>query len=67
MVLKAPDFPSVLVELGFVSNAQDVASMTSPEWRAQTAASMTAAVERFMAGKFPAGDGGESGAVTPAH
>ena len=67
VVLKAPDFPSVLVELGFVSNAQDVASMTSPEWRAQTAASMTAAVERFMAGKFPAGDGGESGAVTPAH
>jgi len=65
MVLKAPDFPSVLVELGFVSNAQDVANMTSPEWRAQTAAAMTTAVERFIAGPSTAGGGGETGAVAP--
>ena len=30
-------FPSVLVELGYLSNPQDVANMTSPEWRAKTA------------------------------
>ena len=33
VVLKAPDFPSVLVELGYLSNAQDVANLTSPDWR----------------------------------
>ena len=29
VVLKAPEFPSVLVELGYLSNAQDVQSLTS--------------------------------------
>jgi len=49
VVLKAPDFPSVLVELGYLSNPQDVANMTSPEWRAKTATAMVAAIERFFA------------------
>ena len=35
VVLKAPDFPSVLVELGYLSNPQDVQSLSSPEWRAK--------------------------------
>ena len=35
VVLKAPEFPSVLVELGYLSNAQDVQSLASPEWRAK--------------------------------
>ncbi len=37
VVLKAPDFPSVLVELGYLSNAHDVANLKSPEWREKTA------------------------------
>ena len=49
VVLKAPDFPSVLVELGYLSNAEDVANMTDPDWRAKTANAMTEAVERFFA------------------
>ena len=53
VVLKAPDFPSVLVELGYLSNPQDVASMTSPEWRAKTASAMAAAVERFFSPNSP--------------
>ena len=32
-VLQAPDVPSVLVELGFLSNASDIANLQKPEWR----------------------------------
>jgi N-acetylmuramoyl-L-alanine amidase len=49
VVLKAPDFPSVLVELGYLSNAKDVQAMKSPEWRTRTASAMAEAVERFFA------------------
>ena len=70
MVLKAPDFPSVLVELGYLSNPQDVANLVSPEWRTKTAAAMTTAVARFFA---PGGAGateratprGQAGTGTP--
>jgi N-acetylmuramoyl-L-alanine amidase len=50
VVLKAPEFPSVLVELGYLSNAQDVQAMSSPEWRAKTATAMVKAVDAFFAG-----------------
>jgi N-acetylmuramoyl-L-alanine amidase len=56
VVLKAPDFPSVLVELGYLSNAQDVQAMSSPDWRAKTASAMANAVDRFFA---PARNDGE--------
>lgn len=32
-VLKAPDIPSVLIELGFLSSERDRANLASPEWR----------------------------------
>src|SRR5436190_20635060 len=37
VVLKAPDVPSVLVELGFVTNKTDLKSLISQEWRERTA------------------------------
>ena len=49
VVLKAPDFPSVLVELGYLSNAKDVQAMRSAEWRTRTAGAMAEAVDRFFA------------------
>lgn len=36
-VLKSPDIPSVLVELGFMSSARDLKRLTDPEWRARMA------------------------------
>lgn len=36
-VLKAPDIPSVLVELGFMSSKVDRDKLASPEWRRQAA------------------------------
>jgi N-acetylmuramoyl-L-alanine amidase len=50
VVLKAPEFPSVLVELGYLSNPQDVQSLASPDWRASAAAAMVRAIDAFFAG-----------------
>jgi N-acetylmuramoyl-L-alanine amidase len=55
VVLKAADFPSVLVELGYLSSPEDVANMTSREWRAKTAAAMVASIQRFFAPPSKAG------------
>jgi N-acetylmuramoyl-L-alanine amidase len=47
-VLRAPDVPSVLIELGFLSNAQDVKLLTSSEWRDKVTDAMTEAVRNFF-------------------
>ena len=47
-VLKAPDVPSVLVELGYVSNPKDLKLLISDDWRAHTADSMVQAVHAFF-------------------
>jgi len=36
-VLKAPDIPSVLIELGFMSSQRDLENLTSVSWRANAA------------------------------
>ncbi|WP_241962893.1 N-acetylmuramoyl-L-alanine amidase [Thalassorhabdomicrobium marinisediminis] len=46
-VLNAADFPSVLLEVGFLSNAQDRARLTSPTGRAPIVAAVTLAVARW--------------------
>jgi N-acetylmuramoyl-L-alanine amidase len=48
VVLKAPDVPSVLVELGYVSNKADLKSMISAQWRDRTADSIVQAVDSFF-------------------
>jgi N-acetylmuramoyl-L-alanine amidase len=48
-VLKAPDVPSVLVELGYVSNKGDMGNLVSEDWRAHTADAMARAVDMFLA------------------
>jgi N-acetylmuramoyl-L-alanine amidase len=56
-VLKAPDVPSVLVELGFLTNSQDEALLQTPDWQRTTASSIVAAVNQFFATRvagFPA-------------
>ncbi|RED11374.1 N-acetylmuramoyl-L-alanine amidase family protein [Pontivivens insulae] len=46
-VLKAPDIPSVLVELGFLSDRQDRANMISPAWRAEAIAGIIGALDQW--------------------
>jgi N-acetylmuramoyl-L-alanine amidase len=48
-VLRAPDVPSVLVELGYVSNRGDLRSLLSTNWRDRTADSIAQAVDSYFA------------------
>ena len=48
LVLKAPDVPSVLLELGYLSNSQDVKLLTSDEWRGRATDAVLAAIEGFF-------------------
>jgi len=47
-VLRAPDVPSVLVELGYVSNKDDLQSLLSDSWRERTADSMATAIDGYF-------------------
>jgi N-acetylmuramoyl-L-alanine amidase len=48
-VLKAPDVPSVLLELGFLSNPDDEKQLTSDAWRDRMTDSVTAAIDGYFA------------------
>lgn len=47
-VLKSPDIPSVLVELGFLSNPEDVKSLSRPDHRAGVAEAVLRALDRHF-------------------
>lgn len=47
-VLKAHDVPSVLVELGYVSNKDDLQHLVSENWRSRTVGSVAQAVDAFL-------------------
>lgn len=47
-VLKAPDVPSVLLELGYFSSTRDVANLTAPEWRQKAADSVARSIDEFF-------------------
>ena len=49
MVLKAPDVPSVLLETGYISNDDDLALLTSEEYRHKIAFGVRRAVEAHFA------------------
>ena len=49
IVLKAPDVPSVLVELGYMSTKDDLVHLMSTDWRSRTADSVVHAVNAFFA------------------
>jgi len=53
VVLKAADIPSVLVEMGFMSNPRDEAALRRPDHRKLVAEAMHRAVEAYFAGTAP--------------
>jgi N-acetylmuramoyl-L-alanine amidase len=46
-VLKAPEVPSALVELGFLSSAADRARLMDPAWRAEAVAALADGIEAW--------------------
>ena len=63
VVLKAPDVPSVLLELGYLSNDRDVKNLTSPEWRDKTSSKIAEAIDKFFVPKAAAQPVGDTMAV----
>lgn len=47
-VLQAPDVPSVLVELGFLSNVHDTANLMQAEWRDRTAEAIARGISTYF-------------------
>ena len=50
-VLKAPDVPSVLIELGYVSNPQDEARLNDPAHRRLLMAALRRAIDNYFAAR----------------
>jgi N-acetylmuramoyl-L-alanine amidase len=55
VVLRAPDVPSVLVELGYVSNKEDLKSLVSAEWRGRSADAIVQAIHTFFTTRLAGG------------
>ncbi|MBU1335061.1 MAG: N-acetylmuramoyl-L-alanine amidase [Alphaproteobacteria bacterium] len=52
-VLQAPDVPSVLLELGFLSNADDMANLLRGEWQDRTADALARGISSYFDGLVP--------------
>lgn len=47
-VLQAPDVPSVLVELGYLSNPADITNLTQSDWRDRTAEAIARGISTYF-------------------
>jgi N-acetylmuramoyl-L-alanine amidase len=59
VVLKAPEVPSVLLEIGFLSNKEDVKLFKSDKWPESEARTVARAIETFLGGAVPAKEAGQ--------
>ena len=54
-VLKAPDVPSVLVELGFLTNRSDERNLTTTSWRRRVAGALVKSVDSYFGERLAEG------------
>lgn len=47
-VLKAPDIPSILVEIGFMSNLGEAKALSTPEYQRKVAAALRAGIDAYF-------------------
>lgn len=60
-VLSAPDVPSVLIELGYMSSPRDAELLASAEWRSRAVAAVASAIDLyFERERAPAGKAAEN-------
>jgi N-acetylmuramoyl-L-alanine amidase len=57
IVLEAPDVPSALIELGYLSSSEEEALMKSAEWQEKTAGAMVRAVDAYFTTRLARGAG----------
>ena len=50
-VLEAPDVPSALIELGYLTTPADEKQLVSPDWQASTAGSILEAIDGYFGGR----------------
>jgi N-acetylmuramoyl-L-alanine amidase len=50
-VLKAPDVPSVLLELGYLSSDKDSSDLSSAEWQEKTTQKVADAIDKFFSSR----------------
>ena len=65
-VLKAPDVPSVLLELGYVSNRGDLKQLTSDVWRQRVGDALVQAVTAYFKARVAGGTRGPAQTETAA-
>jgi N-acetylmuramoyl-L-alanine amidase len=59
-VLKAPDVPSVLIELGYVSSKADLKQLTSSAWQIRTCSAIVQAVDAYFSTRIAGGPAGSA-------
>ena len=52
-VLQSPDIPSMLIELGFMSNNADIANLENVDWRNKVVSAIAAGVGDYFKGGQP--------------
>lgn len=50
-VLKAPDVPSVLIELGYMTNSADTKNLVSKSWREKVSKALVASIDEYFAAR----------------
>ena len=64
-VLKAPDVPSVLLELGYLSSEKDARALMSAPWQDKAAISVARAVDVFFAPRLTSNDETPAAGIDP--
>jgi N-acetylmuramoyl-L-alanine amidase len=54
-VLKGPDIPAVLIELGYLTNLKDESEMATEAWRTRVARAISSAIDTHFAGEVGLG------------
>ncbi|MEA2982910.1 MAG: N-acetylmuramoyl-L-alanine amidase [Alphaproteobacteria bacterium] len=59
-VLKAPDVPAALIELGYMSSKDDLKQLTSGAWQSKTAGAISTAIDNFFSTRIAGATAGRT-------